>query len=485
VKDRPEELADLLMDAEPKAYSTLFPIAEKQSGKVISLFLKEITRSPDEKTNEADKDRLAERQARAAVALVRMGSPEEVWPLLRHSADPRLRSFIVNWLNPFGADPKSVVAGLNGIDQHTQPTAAPGQQTMDAVLFHPETSMRRALILALGTYGTDGLSAGDRETLSVMLLDLYRNDPDAGIHGAIEWTLRQWKQQEKLKAADADLMTLKDRGDRRWFVNGQGQTFALIEGPVEFHMGSPATEPDRDANETLRRVRIPRRFAIASKEVSVEQYQRFVRTHPDFGLAQSYLDKYSPDPSGPMIGVSWYGAAAYCNWLSEQEGLPREEWCYLPAEGSGFAQGMTIPADVLRRTGYRLPTEAEWESACRSGTITSRYHGLSTDLLGTYARYLANSREHAWAGGSLMPNDLGLFDMLGNVFEWCQDRYATVEKSLDDYIMISEYVDDNPRLLRGGAFSLRPAVARSAHRFWIAPSYRGVDDGFRPSRTYP
>ena len=77
---------------------------------------------------------------------------------------------------------------------------------MDAILFHPETSQRRALILALGTYGTEGLSPGEREPLIGKLLDLYRNDPDAGIHGAAEWTLRQWKQQEKLKELDAELM---------------------------------------------------------------------------------------------------------------------------------------------------------------------------------------------------------------------------------------------------------------------------------------
>ena len=118
---------------------------------------------------------------------------------------------------------------------------------MDAILFHPETSMRRALILALGTYGTEGLSPGEREPLIGKLLDLYRNDPDSGIHGAAEWTLRQWKQQEKLKELDAELMKLKDWGERRWYVNGQGQTYAVIEGPVEFRMGSPPTEPERIA----------------------------------------------------------------------------------------------------------------------------------------------------------------------------------------------------------------------------------------------
>ncbi len=115
-------------------------------------------------------------------------------------------------------------------------------------------------------------------------------------------------------------------------------------------------------------------------------------------------------------------AAAFCNWLSEQEGLPKDQWCYLPAENGQYTTGMTIPADVLQRTGYRLPTEAEWEYACRSGTVTSRYHGLSLDLLAGYARYQVNSKEHAWTCGSLRPNDLGLFDMLGNVYEWVQDQ---------------------------------------------------------------
>ena len=181
------------------------------------------------------KDQLAERQARAAVALLRMGKAEEIWSLLRHSADPRLRSFIVNWLNPLGADPKLIAAELDRLDSvrrgspdpadsidRRSPNAAAAAGTgrpsvppvarsgdlattgnMDAILFHPETSQRRALILALGTYGTDGLSPSEREPLIGKLLDLYRNDPDSGIHGAAEWTLRQWKQQEKLKELDA------------------------------------------------------------------------------------------------------------------------------------------------------------------------------------------------------------------------------------------------------------------------------------------
>jgi len=445
------------------------------------------------------KDRLAERQARAAVAMVRLGKAETVWPLLRHSADPRLRSFILNWLNPLGADPKLIASELDLQNSPATPgtrrVAPPATRKMDAILFHPGTSIRRALILALGTFGTEGLSPGEREPLMARLFDLYRSDPDAGIHGAAEWTLRKLGQHEKLKTVDLELSRVKERGNRRWFVNGEGQTFAVIEGPVEFRMGSPATETERfAASEPLRRMVIPRRFAVATKEVTVAQFQRFLKvggiTNDRYQVDAGTLNKFSPDSDGPWIGPDWYTAAHYCNWLSEQEGLPRDQWCYIPAEGGAYAEGMTIPADVLRRSGYRLPTEAEWEYACRAGATTARYHGLSLDLLGAYARYQANSSEHAWSCGDLLPNDLGLFDMLGNVFEWTLDEVRAEKQSRKtiyyDIINIIGYINDKSlRILRGGAFNYRPAVVRSALRTGDAPAYRYNGSGFRPSRTYP
>ena len=150
---------------------------------------------------------------------------------------------------------------------------------------------------------------------------------------------------------------------------------------------------------------------------------------------------------------------------------------------------MSIPADVLERTGYRLPTDAEWEFTCRSGAVTSRYFGLSIELLGKYAWYQANSKDHAWTCGSLFSNDLGLFDMLGNTYEWCQDSWNVskpVKKGIcNDVINISESViDGNPRLLRGGTFNNQPGNVRSANRYRNAPSDRDSDYGFRLSRTY-
>ena len=467
---------------------------------------------------EETKDQLAERQARAAIALLRMGKAGEIMPLLRHSADPRLRSFIINWLSPLGADARIIAAELESLPATTQPTPAEGQQLMDAILFHSETSQRRALILSLGTYGTEGLSSGEREPLTGKLLDLYRNDPDCGIHGAAEWTLRQWGQQEKLTGLDAELSKLKDWGERRWYVNGQGQTFAVIEGPVEFRMGSPPTDRDRFAgnepprpmafprrlaNEPPRRMAIPRRFAIAAKEVTVEQFQRFLKLSGDpevishYLLPDSDLSRYSPDPQGPCIGPDWYSAAHYCNWLSEQEGLPKEQWCYLPKKKGDYAEGMSIPADVLERTGYRLPTEAEWEFTCRAGAVTSRYYGHSLDLLDAYARYQANSKDHAWRCGSLFPNDLGLFDMLGNTYEWCHNSWIAsrpAKKGIyNDSLNIYESIEStdglNLRVFRGGSYIDLAAFVRSAYRYWLPPGLFSnaihiYSLGFRPSRTY-
>jgi serine/threonine protein kinase/formylglycine-generating enzyme required for sulfatase activity/tetratricopeptide (TPR) repeat protein/energy-coupling factor transporter ATP-binding protein EcfA2 len=437
---------------------------------------------------EEKKDQLAERQARAAVALLRLGHPDEVWPLLPHSADPRLRSFIINWLSVHGADPKAVVARLNGT---RMPEDLTPSTSMDAMLFHPETSTRRALIQAMGSYGTAGLSSEDHGLVIEKLLELFRDDPDSGIHGAAEWTLRQWKQEKRLEQINSELKGFDKRDHRRWYINGERQTFAIVNGPVEFNMGSLRTDLDRNAERELpNRVLIPRRFAMSTHEVTVAQFQRFVNTHDQFKLGPITLNKSTRPPNGPWIAPNWYAAAAYCNWLSEQEHLPKDEWCYIPHEHAGFAEGMTIPADVLVRTGYRLPTEAEWEYFCRAGTTTSRYYGHSIELLGKYAWYQNNGLQHAWPTGELLPNDLGLFDMLGNVFEWCQDRNGSIRSSnrgvILDRILVEEVIDgaDN-RVLRGAGFAMLPTELRSAATSDEWPGWRSSYVGFRVARTLP
>src|SRR5262249_51958286 len=130
----------------------------------------------------------------------------------------------------------------------------------------------------------------------------------------------------------------------------------------------------------------------------------------------------SPEPTCPILGVTWYEAAAYCNWLSRAEGLPEKEWCYEPNPRDRFEGGMKLAPDYLKRNGYRLPTEAEFEYACRAGASTRRYYGSADDLLGKYAWYSGNAGERTRPVRSLKPNDFGLFDMHGSLFGWCQER---------------------------------------------------------------
>jgi formylglycine-generating enzyme required for sulfatase activity len=144
----------------------------------------------------------------------------------------------------------------------------------------------------------------------------------------------------------------------------------------------------------------------------------------------------------------------------------------------------------LSLTGYRLPTEAEWEFACRAGAETSRYYGESTKLLAKFGWFDGNSLGRSWPVGSLKPNDLGLFDMHGNVWNWCQERYLkyletrpedTVEDKEDDVLIIDS---EKSRVLRGGAFLVHPSLVRSAFRYNSPPVVVTLPIGVRPARTF-
>jgi formylglycine-generating enzyme required for sulfatase activity len=421
----------------PDAYARL----EKQ--------LDEIS-SPD--ASVVTKIALANRQASVGVALLVMGRTEKVWPLLKHSPDPTLRSYLIDRAGPGGVDAKVLTARL-------------GEEK--------EVSARRAILLSLGEFGLDRLSQDQRLNLLPRLLRLYHDDPDPGVHGAAEWLLRRWQASEELKEIDERLATGKAEGRRQWYVNRQGQTMVVVAKAGEFWMGE---------GKERHRQEIGRSFAIASKEVTVEQFLRFRKGY-------GYSQGYAPSGDCPVCGVTWYDAAAYCNWLSEQEGIPQGQWCYVPNGKGQYGEGMKMAPGYLRLTGYRLPTEAEWEFACRAGAETGYSFGEPEDLLGKYAWYYGNILIQSQPVGKLRPNDLGLFDMHGNAWEWVQDRFKAYTKTAGgkatkDLEDIFDINSRNSRVLRGGAFGQIALLVRSANRDGGAPASRYISNGFRPARTF-
>jgi formylglycine-generating enzyme required for sulfatase activity len=140
-------------------------------------------------------------------------------------------------------------------------------------------------------------------------------------------------------------------------------------------------------------------------------------------------------------------------------------------------------------TGYRLPTEAEWEYACRAGAATSRYYGETAELLTHYGWYLGNSTEQTQPVGSKKPNDWGLFDMHGNVWNWCQERYKPYAlpkqgsplADIEDNLSI---INTDSRVLRGGSFLSLAGDVRSPGRFSNVPTTSNNRVGLRPSRTF-
>jgi formylglycine-generating enzyme required for sulfatase activity len=173
-----------------------------------------------------------------------------------------------------------------------------------------------------------------------------------------------------------------------------------------------------------------------------------------------------------VINVIWFDAVRYCNWLSEQTGLSKVY----------TIEGEVVTAD-WHADGYRLPTEAEWEFAARGGNLSKGYQYAGSDNLdevGWFEGYKTNP-----VGGK-KPNELGLYDMSGNVWEWCWDWYgeAYYTDCHEEGIVRDPLGPDNGecRVLRGGSWLLNDFSCRSADRVRVIPDLRFNFNGFRVSR---
>jgi formylglycine-generating enzyme len=174
----------------------------------------------------------------------------------------------------------------------------------------------------------------------------------------------------------------------------------------------------------------------------------------------------------PVVYITWYGAAAYCNWLSEKEGLDK---CYGDINHRGNVD--------INKKGYRLPTEAEWEYACRAGTTTDYYWGDTMN--DNFCWYSGNSgnnhHEGGTAGESGHPNNFGLYDMSGNIWQWCSDWYWSYPST--DLINPAGPSSGSRRVVRGGSWKQDENLCRSSNRSDWPPGMGSNILGFRIVRS--
>ncbi|WP_165226209.1 bifunctional serine/threonine-protein kinase/formylglycine-generating enzyme family protein [Aquisphaera insulae] len=410
----------------------------------------------------------AKPRVRAAIALHQLGDPGPLRSLLRSGPDPTERSWLIEMLRTLEGDCETLIREFRG---------------------STDDSVRGALLQAIG----NGDQPTGQDAFVEEVLTLACGAADPGLRASARWLARRWGLGEELAARDAK----RPRGEstpgdgRLWFVNREGQEFTIVRGPVTFLMGETNQELEAPGFALSHRVQINRDFAIATTELTVAVFQCYLDDPSASGRSNrtAAATPFGREPDSPALGLSFYDVAYFCNWLSARCGIPRDQWCFIETP-SGEIQ---LAPDYLRRTGYRMPTEAEWEYACRGGSVTHRPYGrgsLDSDaLLERYAWcMIGRSYNSTQPVGLLKPNDMGLFDLLGNAHEWCLDPvkpYCTgsCEATVVDSEKTEPLTSKGKRSLRGGWFNMPVSGLGSAHRSWNRASYGDQETGVRLART--
>jgi len=513
--DQPETLAQLVESATPNQLLWLL----KALGNNPALAREQLAYRL-EKLSEANEDQQnVIAKANLIIAMIQMGSNDH-WIHLDRETNISVATEIIERLG------QSVGLSTIPID-HLATQLEAWQKTSAGTM--------ASLILSMGQFSDSQIPQSKRRSLIPLLLNVFNDHPDLEVHASARWLLQNWKVTTQLAAAEQKLRAADPTPGHRWHVDMAGNTFAIFEPVDQFLMGTSAAQTEiakSQASSTdgeqqhLRR--IPRRFGICIHEVTGSQFEDFeahmVKVWKQKRATLDSEDKTEAkqldawinnvprkqgrrseySPLAPVVDISWLEALAYCRWLSDKHAtgfcLPTVTRLQKYYNDKGDVQ---LLQKHLQHPGYRLPTAAEWEYACRANTPTLRPTGIVLSRLEPYAWYGANRNFSPQPVGTLKPNRFGLFDILGNASEWCltwhREALPDPSQAIPSELVSSENSDpiwpdigksadgwqSNSREFRGGSYRNLAGELRTSMRFQLR-QFKGLNQlGFRLARTYP
>jgi serine/threonine protein kinase/formylglycine-generating enzyme required for sulfatase activity len=529
------KLSHLLAVATPEQFAVVFPIVATSPARATVEDLAEIAATPPpSELGSVQRVPYGERRANAAVSLLRLGEREKVLPVFDMSDDPESLTQFIFRCRPRGVGADALLDCLQRIsdaprDRYPKNTRYALLLTLGEFSLEEIPEGRRVALLeqladwyrhdpSSGVHGAAGWLlrqwgqaevarqvdrtavpyAPDREwfTLAITVTPAPPLKPKMELanenvrsksepHKPTESLLSKPDDTAKLAASSKSAApaekTIREPSALPLPTNTFYYTFIVF--PAGTHdIGAVNDEENQQKNEVRHSVTLTRPFALLDREVTVEE---LIASSP---LYARFIRQYDAKPADAGFGADWYVAVSFCRWLGQQSGLTEGDQSYAAPEALDKAKYSREPNPdanwaprnwrlKLGRRCFRLPTESEWEVASRAGARTAYGFGSEMSLLGQFGWFTENSGRHVHPPRELRPSVRGLFDMHGNLFEWCHDLFGDFRVGTVTDPLGAEGGSD--RVIRGGCWFYVADICRSAVRITRDPAHRADGIGFR------